>query len=159
MITFEEIFDKERIACINRVSSKKRALEELSKLFTRGDAGLAEHDVFNSFCERERLGGTGLGHGVAIPHGRLPGIKGASCALIKLNEGVDYDVADNQPVDLICGLVVPEQYTDEHLVILSALAELFSDTVACARLRAARNSQEIHELLIAWHPADRRVAM
>lgn len=159
MIAFEEIFDKERIACINRVSSKKRVLEELGKLFTRGDTGLAEHDVFNSFCERERLGGTGLGHGVAIPHGRLPGLKGASCALIKLNEGVDYDVADNQPVDLICGLVVPEQYTDEHLVILSALAEMFSDTVMCSRLRAARSSQEVFDLLVTWRPEDRRAAM
>ncbi len=159
MIAFEDIFDKERIACINRVSSKKRVLEELSKLFSRGDTGLVEHDVFNSFCDRERLGGTGLGHGVAIPHGRLPGIGGASCALIKLNEGVDYDVADNQPVDLICGLVVPEQYTDEHLVILSALAEMFSDTVMCARLRSARSSQEIYDLLLAWRPEDRRAAM
>ncbi|HFD92485.1 MAG TPA: PTS sugar transporter subunit IIA [Gammaproteobacteria bacterium] len=159
MIAFEDIFDRERIACINRVSSKKRVLEELSKLFSRGDNGLVEHDVFNSFCDRERLGGTGLGHGVAIPHGRLPGIGDASCALIKLNEGVDYDVADNQPVDLICGLVVPEQYTDEHLVILSALAEMFSDTAMCARLRSARSSQEIHELLVTWRPEDRRVAM
>ncbi len=159
MIAFEDIFNKERIACINRVSSKKRALEELSKLFTRGASALAEHEVFNSFCDRERLGGTGLGHGVAIPHGRLPGLEGASCALIKLNEGVDYDVADNQPVDLICGLVVPEQYTDEHLVILSALAEMFSDTSMCARLRAARSSQEIHDLLVTWRPEDRRAAM
>jgi len=159
MIVLEEIFDKERVACINKASSKKRVLEELSKLFMSGNTGLVDHEVFVSFCDRERLGGTGMGRGVAIPHGRLPGIKRAACALIKLNEGVDYDVADKQPVDLICGLVVPEEYTDEHLVILAALAEMFSDETICAQMRAAKSRQELYDLLISSQPASKRAAV
>lgn len=159
MIALDETINKDRIACLNKVSSKKRVLEELSKLFITGDTELVEHEIFSSFCDRERLGGTGLGHGVAIPHGRLPGIEQAACALIKLNDGVDYDVADKQPVDLICGLIVPEEYTDEHLVILAALAEMFSDEAICAKMRAAKSSRELYELLMSWQPIRKKAAV
>ena len=111
MIDLAELLTEKRVACVNRATSKKRVLELLSELLAADVPGLAAGEVFTSLCDRERIGGTGLGHGVAIPHGRLAGISRAVCAFLKLRKGVDYDAGDRQPVDLICGLVVPEEST------------------------------------------------
>lgn len=140
----------ERVSCFGVVNSKKRALELASEVITRGESGLGHNEVFTSLIERERLGSTGLGHGVAIPHGRLKNLDHAVCAFLKLKEGVDFDASDEQPVDMICGLLVPEQSTSEHLNILAGLAEMFSDVDFCQRIRAADTSAEIYRLLTTW---------
>ncbi len=152
MIDLAELLTEKRVACVNRATSKKRVLELLSELLAADVPGLAAGEVFTRLCDRERIGGTGLGHGVAIPHGRLAGISRAVCAFLKLRKGVDYDAGDRQPVDLICGLVVPEESTSEHLEILAVLAEMFSDEAFCARMRAAASSEELYQLLISWRP-------
>jgi PTS system nitrogen regulatory IIA component len=142
------------VVCRNVVGSKKRALEMLSELVTKDEPELSQGEVFSSLIERERLGCTGLGHGVAIPHGRLKGLDHAVCAFMKLNQGVDYDTADKKAVDMLCALLVPEKSTSEHLEILATLAEMFSNPAFCARLQAAKTGAEVYQLLVSWQPAE-----
>lgn len=149
-----ELFSPERVTCRAYVSSKKKALELISGLVADSEDGVVQNEVFSSLIERERLGSTGLGRGIAIPHGRLKSLDHAVCAFVKLNQGVDYDAADGQEVDMICALLVPEESTNEHLHVLSMLAEMFSDEDRCARLRAAKTGQEVYDLLASWRSAD-----
>lgn len=142
-----EIIKPERIAVSTGISSKKGVLEELARLIAMDTPDLTQTEVFDSLCARERLGSTGLGHGVAIPHGRLKGGKHTLGAFIQLNDGVDYDAVDQQPVDLLFALLVPEESTDEHLQILARLAEMFSDTDLVSKLRYASSSDRLYELL------------
>ena len=158
MNQFEALWTPVRLSCRNIVGSQKRAFEMLSELVSKDEPQLNQAEVFTSLIERERLGCTGLGHGVAIPHGRLKGLKHAVCAFMKLSQGVDYDAADKKAVDMICALLVPEQSTNEHLEILATLAEMFSDPAFCARLHAAKNGEEVYQLLVSWQPADRERA-
>lgn len=152
------LFKPERVAARSSVSSKKRALELVSELMTAGDSGLAQNEVFTSLVERERLGSTGLGHGVAIPHGRLKSLDRAVCAFLRLGDGVDFDASDGQPVNMICGLLVPEESTSEHLNILATLAEMFSDIGFCEQIHGARTGAEIYQLLSSWSGSEARKA-
>lgn len=152
------LLSPERVMFRPGVSSKKRALELVSELMASGETGLTQGEVFTSLVERERLGSTGLGHGAAIPHGRLKGLDHAVCAFLKLGEGVDFDASDEQPVDMIFGLLVPAQSTSEHLNILALLAEMFSDSGLCARIHAAKTGEEIYGLLVSWRQASREKA-
>lgn len=126
-----------RIACRESCTSKKRSLEMLARLLADATPDLTEGEIFDSLLGRERLGSTGLGHGVALPHGRLQGISQPLGALLTLTEGIDYDAIDSQPVDVLFALLVPAESTDEHLQILAQLAERFSDPAFCEKLRAA----------------------
>jgi len=152
MIRMIDLLSPRRVALRSRVGSKKRALEILSDLIVQDNAGINQTEVFNSLWERERLGSTGLGHGVAIPHGRIKGVDRAMCAFLRLAEGMDYDAADDRPVDMACALLVPAESTSEHLNILALLAEMFSDEELCTQLRAARSDQELFTLLTSWSP-------
>ncbi len=111
------------------------------------DPSLTVNAVFDCLLARERLGSTGLEEGVAIPHGRMRGITRAIGAFMRLNQGVDFDAQDRQPVDLVFGLLVPEDATDEHLQILSQLAEMLSDPSLREQLRTAESEQSIFDLL------------
>lgn len=142
----------ERVVCNAPVSSKKRALELLGNLIASGQEAPEARSIFDSLLNRERLGSTGLGHGVALPHGRLPDSEHAIGAFLKLQEGIDFDAIDQQSVDLIFALLVPEHFTDEHLKILAFLAEMFSDQDFCAQLRAADSDLTVFELLTHWNP-------
>ncbi len=151
MIT--DLITRERIVCNGEVASKKRVLEVLSERLATGQAGLAARPVFDSLIGRERLGSTGLGHGVALPHGRFSQSEQAIGAFVKLRKGVDFDAIDRQPVDLVFGLLVPDHYTDEHLKILAYLAEMFSDQDFCRQLRAAESVEVLYEWLSGWQSA------
>lgn len=140
----------ERVICCPEVGSKKRALELLSERLAADNEGIEIADVFDSLLARERLGSTGLGHGVAIPHGRRAGIEHPIAALVKIERGIDFDAPDRQPVDLVFALLVPEQSNDEHLRILAALARLFSDRETVAKLREAEGAEAMLELIRAW---------
>jgi PTS system nitrogen regulatory IIA component len=135
-----------------QAGSKKRALERVSELVSNCVDGLNDVEVFDSLISRERLGSTGMGRGVAIPHGRLKGIDHAVGAFVRLEEGIDFDAVDRQPVDLLFFLLVPEHFTDEHLQILSLLAQMFTDQPFCLRLRSAVNDNELYDLIAAWQP-------
>ncbi|MGD8925611.1 MAG: PTS IIA-like nitrogen regulatory protein PtsN [Thioalkalispiraceae bacterium] len=143
-----DLITPKRIACDVDAQSKKRALEKLSELISDSEDTVSSIDVFESLLARERLGGTGVGYGVAIPHGRLKENDHTLGAFIKLQHGVDYDAADHQPVDLLFALLVPQESTDEHLQILAQLAKMFSSQEFRTELRNATTPEEIHKLLI-----------
>ena len=122
-----EIINVNRIKKDVDVQSKKRALEELSNLITQDQTQLNANEIFDSLISRERLGSTGVGYGVAIPHGRINNCNQITGAFIQLSQGVDFDAMDNQPVDMLFALIVPEESTDEHLQGLALLASMFND--------------------------------
>lgn len=142
-----DLITVERVACDASAASKKRALEAASELLGKGVPQIAPGGIFTGLIERERLGSTGLGQGVAIPHARMKGCNQAVGAFIKLAKPVDFDASDRQQVDLLFALLVPEHFTDEHLQILAMLASLFSDKLLCQQLRGASSSDRIYQLL------------
>lgn len=143
-----EILSAGRVASGVAVTSKKRALEEIAKLLAQGAPSVSHVDILNSLANREKLGSTGLGHGVAIPHGRMGGISGSVGAFVRLKHPVDYETHDGQPVDLVFGLLVPQNATGEHLQHLAAIAEKFSDDTFCSDVRAAADEAALHALLV-----------
>jgi nitrogen PTS system EIIA component len=133
------------------VSSKKRLFEQAGLLFENQD-GIARSAVFESLFARERLGSTGLGQGVAIPHGRIKGLKEAQGALLRLAQPVPFDAPDGQPVSLAFVLLVPEKATEKHLQILSELAQMFSDRLLREAMAQAADAAALHQLVTAWQP-------
>jgi len=142
-----DILPAECIATNVSVSSKKRVLEKLVELITVQNPELIEEEIFESLVSRERLGSTGIGHGVAIPHGRVQTGGKSIGVFLQLQDPIDFDAIDNKPVDLVFGLLVPKDSTDEHLQILANLASLFSDEAICEKIRQAENATEIHALI------------
>lgn len=144
-----------RIQAHAHIASKKRLLEHVAALLADGTGNDIERSIFESLCGRERLGSTGLGQGVAIPHGRSPDIGSAIGALVQLSEPIDFGAPDGQPVDLVFALAVPEHFTHQHLVLLSQLAEMFGDADFRQHLRSAADTDALHQLLRQWqveHP-------
>ncbi len=131
------------------VSSKKRLFEHVGQLF-EDRIGLPHSTVFDSLLAREKLGSTGLGHAIAIPHGRIKGLKQASGALIRLKTPIDFDAPDSTPVSLLFVLLVPAQATDLHLQILGELAEMFSDKQLRDALLAVPDAASAHALIQRW---------
>jgi len=134
------------------VTSKKRAFEEAGLLF-ESLHGLSRALVTDSLFSRERLGSTGLGHGVAIPHGRIKGLKSPMAAAFQLLEPIGFDAPDDQAVTLLIFLLVPEAATQKHLEILSEIAELLSDAAMRQRLVTTTDAVELHGLLTGWRSA------
>ena len=141
----EDILKPERCFCKIEGFSKKRLLTKVSGLLGDLFVNLDETEVFNSMMAREHLGSTGLGDGIAIPHCRVPHCKEIIVALVTLVNPVDYDAIDNDPVDLLFVLIVPEQKTDEHIKTLAGLAELFNNPTFCTTLRNAQNNQQLYK--------------
>ena len=133
-------------------SSKKRAFEEVGLLFENLH-GLNRALVTDSLFARERLGSTGLGHGVAIPHGRIKGLKSPMAAVLHLAQPIGFDAPDEQLVGLLIFLLVPEAATQKHLEILSEIAELLSDTALRDKLFASQSADELHGLIAGWQSA------
>ncbi len=148
-----DLLAPERVACKAELSSKKRALEHISTLVSEGNPALEQADVFASLLAREKLGSTGLGEGVALPHGRVASVKQALGGFVTLAQGIDFDALDGAPVDLMFALIVPEDSTSEHLAILAQLAEMFRDHAFCSKLRATDSAEELLRLLGAWQGA------
>lgn len=131
------------------VTSKKRAFEEAGLLFENLH-GLSRALVTDSLFSRERLGSTGLGHGVAIPHGRIKGLKAPMAAVFQLSKPIVFDAPDDQPVSLLIFLLVPEAATQKHLEILSEIAELLSDAALREKLTHCNDAIELHALIVGW---------
>lgn len=134
-----------------QVSSKKRLFEQVGLLF-ENHHGLARSVVYDSLFARERLGSTGLGQGIAIPHGRIKGLKEALGAFVRLAQPVPFDAPDGAPVSIAFVLLVPEQATDKHLQILSELAQMFSDRALREALAAAPDAAGLVEIVSNWQP-------
>ena len=126
------------------VSSKKRVFEQVGILFENSD-GIARSAVFDSLFSREKLGSTGLGRGIAIPHGRIKGLKEACGAFIRLTTPIPFDSPDGEPVSLLFVLLVPEQATEQHLQVLSELAERFSDRSCREALSLATDAETVRQ--------------
>ena len=129
-------------------SSKKRVFEQAGMLF-ESHLGLARSVIFDSLFAREKLGSTGLGQGIAIPHGRIKGLKHAAGAFLRLTNPVPFDSPDGRPVNLLFILLVPEQATEEHLQILSELAQRFSERSFREALLAAPDALSVVALFQA----------
>ena len=132
-----EILVPERIQCGISLSSMKKAHEHIAELFAHTTPALPAKVVFDALRARERLGNTGLGHGIALPHCRLPHLSAPLGALLILKEGIPYDSPDNEPVDILFALLVPEEAREEHLHILSEIAQRFGDPTFLKTLRSA----------------------
>jgi PTS system nitrogen regulatory IIA component len=133
------------------VTSKKRVFEQAGMLF-ESHLGLSHNLVYDALFARERLGSTGLGHGIAIPHGRIKGLKEAAGAFLRTRTPIPFEAPDSKPVNMIFVLLVPEKATDLHLLILSELAEMFSERDARACLADAQDAETARTLIAEWEP-------
>lgn len=142
MSLIAEILPLQHIELDVEISSKKRLFEEIGRILEK-DSGLIGADVFECLFQREKLGSTGLGQGVAIPHGRHASVKKAVGAFIRCKEPVAFDAADGKPVSLVFALLVPENATGEHLEVLSKLAGKFSSKSVRETLIQAQSAEEV----------------
>lgn len=142
-----DLLSPERIRCDVQISSKKRLLEIISEELSRNSDEFNKREIFESLCARERLGSTGLGKGVAIPHGRVKGSRHVEASFIRLRKPLPFDAADGQPVDLLFCFAVPEDCGEDHLKLLAQVAELFSDPELLQELREADSTGRILQLL------------
>ena len=132
-------------------SSKKRAFEQAGLLFENQHT-IARGVVTDSLFARERLASTGLGHGVAIPHGRIKGLKNPLAAVLRLQQPIGFEAPDDEPVSLLIFLLVPEAATQRHLEILSEIAEMLSDKALRERLKTEPDAAVLHQLISDWQP-------
>lgn len=130
-------------------TSKKRLFEQIGQLF-EDHAQIARSVVFDSLFARERLGSTGLGQGIAIPHGRIKGLKHALGAFVRPLQPIPFDAPDGRPVEQVFVLLVPEQATEEHLQLLSELAQMFSEKTFREQVATASDAPGIHRLFSSW---------
>lgn len=148
-----QILTPERTLSGAPASSKKRALEMAAQFISKDVTSLDPDDLFSSLLARERLGSTALGQGIALPHSRMKNCPQAIGALLTLQQPIDFEAADDQPVDILFVLIVPEEATQEHLNILAMLAEQFSDPTYARALRAATTSQGLFQAALG-HSGD-----
>jgi PTS system nitrogen regulatory IIA component len=146
------ILTPEKVLAQVDVSSKKRAFEEAGLLFENLH-GLSRALVTDSLFSRERLGSTGLGHGVAIPHGRIKGLKAPMAAVLQLSQAIGFDAHDELPVKLLIFLLVPEAATQKHLDILAEIAEMLGEVALRERLLGSVDSQALYALIANWQSA------
>jgi PTS system nitrogen regulatory IIA component len=136
------------------VTSKKRAFEEAGLLFENLH-GLSRAMVTDSLISRERLGSTGLGHGVAIPHGRIKGLKTPLAAVFQLMQPIGFEAPDDKPVTLMIFLLVPEAATQKHLEILSEIAELLGDASLRESMTGCTDAAQLHGLIAGWQSSQK----
>ena len=155
MIDFIQLTAPERILCRHALTSKKKALQTVAELLGSGlaDETVSEMDFLDALIGREKLGSTGLGHGVALPHGRISGLSEPLGALVTVDGGVEFDAPDGTPVDLLFGLVVPEKCSEKHLQILASLAKAFSSESFRDELREQNDAAGVMSLLEAYDAA------
>ncbi len=148
MVTLDRILAPERVRSNVPAGSRKRTLQVLGEMFADADPDLSALSVFDRLVARERLGSTGLGEGCALPHARVPGLGRTLAAFLRLRTGVDFDSPDHEPVDLVFGLLVPDESTDEHLEILAAIAGVFSDERVRSSIRSVDEPTRIRDVLV-----------
>lgn len=129
-----------------KAASKKQALQELARK-AADLTGQHERAIFDVLLERERLGTTGVGHGIAIPHGKLPGLTRVHGLFARLDKPIDFDSIDDQPVDLIFLLLAPEHSGADHLKALARVSRMLRDANVCAKLRGSDNADAIFAIL------------
>ena len=148
-MNISDILTPERTLADLNCASKKRSLESVSHWLAEQMQGISGKQIFNALISREKLGSTGFGDGIAIPHCRLENCTQATGALVRLSNGVDFDAIDRQPVDLLFVLLVPVEATDEHLQILATLAGSFGQESFRSALRAADSAEAMYQIAVA----------
>lgn len=151
MNRLSSLLPTENIALGVSVTSKKRVFEQAGLLF-ENNHGIARATVTDNLFAREALGSTGLGAGVAIPHGRIKGLKQPLAAFMRLAEPIPFESPDGKAVNLLFFLLVPEQATQQHLELLSEIAQLLSDRAMRETLTTQADAEAIHQTLLAWKP-------
>lgn len=146
-MNISEILEPGRVLGNVEARSKKRALEILSELLGHAGEECVANEIFENLVQREKLGCTALGRGVAVPHGRSPGLSGPAAAFVNLHEPVDFDAADGERVDLIFGLLVPEEATENQSAALADVTRLMADATLRGSLREATSSSTLYQLL------------
>ncbi|PDH33034.1 MAG: PTS IIA-like nitrogen-regulatory protein PtsN [OM182 bacterium MED-G28] len=146
----KDFLTRDRCYCRIEGVSKKRLLENISKLLSKQFSNLDDNEIFNAIMAREQLGSTGLGNGIAVPHCRVPHCETIIGALITLENAIDFDAIDGKKVDLIFLLIVPEEKTDDHIKALGGLAELFNDPNFCSTIRQAQNSSDLYKVTLLF---------
>lgn len=152
MTTLAKILSANNVMLDLEVSSKKRAFEQAGLIF-ENNCGIARSVVSDNLFARERLGSTGLGHGVAVPHGRIKGLKAPLAAFVRLCEPIPFESPDGQPVKLLVFLLIPDHVTQQHLEILSEIAEMFSDEALRNQLVTDPDPASVHARILAWQPS------
>ena len=145
-MTISALLTTDRIFVNTDIKSKKKLLEFIASQAS-SQLDLAETTLYCNLLDRERLGSTGLGRGFAVPHARLADLDSAFGVFIRLNQAINFEAPDNLPVDLVFAIIIPEQATDQHLQILSALAKIFSQADVCESIRLAASSEDIVKLI------------
>jgi PTS system nitrogen regulatory IIA component len=149
MSLISKILPLENVLLDAESTSKKRVFERVGLLFENSQK-LARSQVFDSLFAREKLGSTGLGQGVAIPHGRIKNLREAVAAFVKTSNPIPFDSPDGLPVNLIFVLLVPERATDLHLQLLGELAQMFSNNEFREQLFSSNDPAVIHQLFADW---------
>lgn len=152
MTTLAKILSANNVVLDLEVSSKKRAFEQAGLIF-ENNCSIARSMVSDNLFARERLGSTGLGHGVAVPHGRIKGLKAPLAAFVRLKEAIPFESPDGQPVKLLIFLLIPDQVTQQHLEILSEIAEMFSDEGFRNALTTDPDAASVYARIVAWQPS------
>ena len=145
-MTISALLSPQRIFLDTEISSKKKLLQLIANIVA-DQTQLAESLIYSNLLNRERLGSTGLGHGFAVPHARLENLDKTIGCLFRLKEPVNFEAPDNQPVDLVFTIIIPQEATEEHLMILSSLARIFSQTDVCEAIRGATSKDEIAQII------------
>lgn len=140
------ILKPEAVKAIGSMSSKKRLFQSLGEVAASA-YGLAHSDAVDALQERESLGPTGVGHGVALPHARLPGLTGVVGAFLRLDKPLEFEAVDRQPVDLIFALFAPQDSGVDHLKALALVSRTMRDSTICAKLRANDDPATLHAVL------------
>lgn len=143
----KDFISEEGIVFSTSVSSKKRALEILSETLTYQAQDLNKNKVLDALLAREKLGSTGLGNGIAIPHSRMPELDNIYVSILKLEEGIEYEASDELPVTFLFSLIVPEDANDEHLQLLASLAELLDNEKLRESIQKCSNANELYQTL------------
>jgi len=157
MTHFSHILPAENVVLDLECSSKKRAFEQAGLIF-ENNCGIARSTVSDNLFARERLGSTGLGHGVAVPHGRIRGLKAPLAAFVRLSEAIPFESPDGEPVKLLIFLLIPENVTQQHLEILSEIAEMFSDRTFRMAMAEDVDASSLYQRLVSWQPPERSAA-
>ena len=145
-MTISTLLSPERIFINTDISSKKRLLQFIANQVS-DQFQLTESQLYTNLLDRERLGSTGLGRGFAVPHARLPNLDQAIGLFIKLDKPINFDAPDNQPVDLVFTIIIPEEAVDLHLQTLSSLARVFTQNSVCEAIRKVESSDEVIDII------------
>jgi PTS system nitrogen regulatory IIA component len=146
-----DIISPDRVVSNVQAKSKKRAFETISDVIaSNAEVSMGANDIFDSLIARERLGTTAIGHGIAIPHGRIKESSKTIGAFVQLKDGIDCDAQDNEAVNLIFAVLVPENTNEEHLQLLARLAQMFKNTELREKLLAAQDNKTLYDLLVQW---------